>query len=238
MLKFFNKPIIEFYTHPDLHGIVPEPKSASKFIPEWFKKIPTETAEGKDSFGNPSMTAKRCLPLLDAMSLGYTITLAGDTRFLVNEDCSSIEIKNPPQFKTAEFHSIDQVGGKTAPGFPAPPVKFINPWVIKTAPGWSSLILPPINAFNPHFTCLAGLVDTDKYPKEINFPAIWHTPNFDGSIKAGTPLVTVIPIKRSTFKSNPIIRQMTDMEFADISRIDRIQQSRIHYYTKELRETR
>lgn len=238
MLNLFKKkPIIEFYTHPDHYNVVPEPKSASKFVPEWFKKIPLEM-NSKDEFGAPAMTAKKCLPLLDAMTYGYTITLSSDVRIETNGDCSIIKASNSPGVKAVEFHNIEQVGGKTGPGFPAHPVKFINPWVIKTAPGWSTLVLPPINHFNPNFTCLAGLVDTDKYPKEINFPAIWHTSNFNDTIKAGTPLVTVFPIKRNTFDKNPLIRKMLDKEFKEISRIHRVQQSRSHYYTQELRETR
>ena len=238
MLDFLKqKPIIEFYTHPDMHGVIPVPKSAGKCIPDWFKKIPQEL-HTKDRFNNPAMTAKKCLPLLDAMTLGYVIPLAGDTRIKTNHDCSMIKADGPPNFKTVEFHSVDQIGGKSGPGFPAPPVKFINRWVIKTRPGWSVLILPVINDINNHFTCLAGVVDTDKYPKEINFPAIWHTPNFEGSFKAGTPLVTVIPFKRNSFPKDPIIRKMTDAEFKEIGRIDRVQGSRISYYTKELRDPR
>jgi hypothetical protein len=85
---------------------------------------------------------------------------------------------------------------------------------------------------------LAGLVDTDKYAKEINFPAVWHTPNFDGTIKAGTPLVTVFPIKRNTFDKNPLVRKMTDAEFKEIERIRKVQRTRNSYYSKELREPR
>lgn len=238
MLNLFKKkPVIEFYCHPDVYGVIPEPRPAAKYVPEWFKKIPQEL-NTKDRFQNPAMTAKKCLPLLDAMTLGYVIPLAGDTRIKTNADCSIIKADNPPAFPTVEFHSIDQLGGKSAPGFPAPPIKFINRWVIKTAPGWSVLILPVINHLQTDFTCLAGVVDTDKYPKEINFPAVWHTPNFDGSLKAGTPLVTVIPFKRNSWPKDPVVRAMSDSEFKEIGRIDRVQGSRNSYYTKELREPR
>ena len=238
MLNLFKKqPIIEFYCHPRMHNVVPEPKAASKYIPPWFKKIPMDLSS-RGEFGGPGPSAKRCIPLLDVMSYGYTLTLAADTHFITNDNCSIIKVTNSPELKTVEFHTIEQLGEHTAPGFPAPPVKFINPWVIKTAPGWSTLVLPPINHFNENFTCLAGLVDTDKYAKEINFPAVWHTPNFDGTIKAGTPLVTVFPIKRNTFDKNPLVRKMTDVEFKEIERIRKVQRTRNSYYSKELREPR
>ena len=169
---FKKKPIIEFYCHPNFEGIIPEPKPASKFIPEWYKSIPP-TLDSKDHQNRPNLTAKKCLPMLDAMTAGYVIPLAGDLGLKSSEDCNTIEVFNPREIRLAEFHSLHQLGPK-APGMPAPPVKFINPWIIKTAPGWSTLIIPLVNSSleNPHFTCLGGLVDTDKYAKEINFPAI------------------------------------------------------------------
>ena len=111
--------------------------------------------------------------------------------------------------------------------------------MIKTAPGWSTLFLPLINDIhNKNFTCLSALVDTDTYHKEINFPAIWHTKNFDDILPAGTPLVVAIPIKRNTFKKEPIIRTMTRQEFKRVDNIKKMQSTRRHVYTQELREPR
>ena len=235
---FKKKPIIEFYCHPNFEGIIPEPKPASKFIPEWYKSIPP-TLDTKDHQNRPNLTAKKCLPMIDAMTAGYVISLAGDLGLKSSEDCNTIEVFNPPEIRLAEFHSLDQLGPK-APGMPAPPVKFINPWIIKTAPGWSTLIIPLVNSSleNPNFTCLGGLVDTDKYAKEINFPAIWHTPNFDDYIPAGTPLVVVIPVKRDAITNSSLVRSMTKKEFTNIEEIRKKQVSRVHVYTQELREKR
>ena len=241
MFNFFKKkeaPIIEFYCHPEHCGMIPEPKPASKCIPDWFKSIPPHMP-GKDKVNRPNFTAKKCLPMLDAMSLGYVIPLCGDLGLQTSEDCSTIEVFNPDQIKLAEFHPLDQLGPK-APGSPAPPVKFINHWVIKTAPGWSTLFVPLVNSSlsNPHFTCLGGLVDTDTYPKEVNFPAVWHTSNYNDYLPAGTPLVVAIPIKRNSLKNESLIRPITDEEFNHIDTIKRTQQSRAHVYTNELRDKR
>lgn len=235
---WFKNDIIEFYCHPNYAGVIPEPVQASKKIPDWWKKLPHRHDGGRDAFGDKPMTAKKCMPLQDVMSLGYIIPLQGDLQVITNSDRSIIKVTNPTNMKLAEFHDQKQIGGKQSPGYPTDPIKFINYWVIKTAPGWSSLFVPPINHLNPHFTCLGGLVDTDRYPKEVNFPALWHTPNFDDKLPAGTPLVQVIPIKRNSFPKQPKVRDMTDEEFKEIDRISRTQQSRISYYTKELREPR
>lgn len=240
MFSIFKKktPIIEFYCHPNLEGIIPEPMPASKYIPDWYKKIPA-TLPTKDAQNRPNLTAKKCLPMLDAMTAGYVIPLCGDLGLKSSEDCRTIEVFNPPEMRLADFHSLHQLGPK-APGMPAPPVKFINPWIIKTAPGWSTLILPLVNSSleNPDFTCLGGLVDTDTYAKEINFPAIWHTPNFDDYIPSGTPLVVAIPVKRDSINNNYAVRPMSNQEFKDIEDIRKKQVKRVHVYTKELREKR
>lgn len=241
MFNFFKKkktPIIEFYCHPDLFDVIPSPKPASKYVPDWFKSIPPFLPE-KDSKNRPAMTAKKCLPMIDAMTLGYVIPLCGDLGLKSSEDARTVEVFNPDTIKLAEFHSLHQLG-PNAPGMPTPPVKFLNPWTIKTAPGWSTLLIPLVNnsLSNPHFTCLGGLVDTDTYSKEINFPAIWHTANFDGYLPAGTPLVVAVPIKRDAVPKEVVARAMTSDEHGVILNIQKKQDSRNHVYTQELRDKR
>jgi len=236
---FKKKPIMEFYCHPDWEGIIAEPKPAGKCVSDWYKRVAPLHNTKTDAFGGKMMTIKKCLPVLDAMSLGYVITLNGDLGVKVNEDLTQILVTNPPGIKLAEFHDIDQVGGATAPGAPAQPLKFINHWVVKTAPGWSTLFVPLVNDFdNNLFTTIGGLVDTDNYPKEVNFPAIWHAPNFEGVLPAGTPLVVAIPVKRSAMARKPDVRKMSRKEFQEIDDIRKKQSIRRHVYTSELRENR
>ena len=130
------------------------------------------------------------------------------------------------------------MGGASFPGAPSPPIKFINKWVVKTAPGYSTLFLPPINHFDRRFTCLTALVDTDTYNKEVNFPALWHLPNYDDVILAGTPLVTCFPIKRSDVDLEIDPRVMTEEEFKHINAIAKGQNSRDNLYTDDLRAKR
>lgn len=230
--------IISFYCHPDFEGVFPEPEPAIKHLPKWFKDLNHET-DGEDMFGNPNMTAKMCLPLIDNMSLGYIIKLAGDVRIRSNRNCLQIDHVDPPFIKLIDYHPSEQVGGQNSlkPN-QGKIIKFLNPWVIKTAPGWSTLIEPLPNVFDSPFTCLSALVDTDNYCKEINFPAVWNVPDANMSLKAGTPLVRVIPIQRSCIskmKNKNPVRKMSIEEFNEISKMDKIQKARSHYYTHELR---
>ncbi|MGA1048577.1 MAG: hypothetical protein ACO3UU_11220 [Minisyncoccia bacterium] len=242
MINFWRKtPIIEFICHPNFEGVLPKPKPAAKCIPDWFKRIKPTLPNNLDNIGRPGLTAKKCMPLLDAMSVGFVIPLQADVGIRTSSTCAIIEAKNGPEVKSVEFHNVDQIGGTSAPGYPAPPIKFLNWWVVKTAPGWSTLFLPIINDLEqPHFTCLAGLVDTDTYVKEVNFPAIWHTADYNGILTAGTPLVVAIPIPREVLKisKEPIIRSMTNKEYKNIERIRIAQSTRPGVYTNELREER
>lgn len=237
--KFWSNEIIEFYCHPNLKDVIPEPRPARKDLPSWFKNLsPTCDSDERDAFGKPVMSAKKCLPLLDGMSLGFTIPLGGDIHIRSNHDNSQINVINPPgNIVFCEFHNSSQVGGPNAIKLKhGNPLKFINHWIIKTAPGWSTLFIPPLNNFEQPFTCLSALVDTDVYPKEVNFPAVLNIRDADETISAGTPLVTAIPIKRDVFDlRKPLIRDISDKEFEKIHKMSLIQNTRSHYYTHELR---
>ena len=122
-------PIMEFMCHPTYRGVIPEPKPAAKFMPDWFKKIPI-SMDDRDHFGGRGMTLKQCMPVMDVMSLGYVIPLQGDLGVSTNADKTEIKVTNPPELALGAFHDIKQVGEMTAPGFPTAPIKFLNHWII------------------------------------------------------------------------------------------------------------
>jgi hypothetical protein len=235
-----DAPVIEFIAEPHDFGVILPPKSASKFVAPWWKKVPVNmTKDQRDNFGAPAMTAKACMPLLDGMTLGYTIPLSGDLHVRASECGKHIKVQSGPFGQTGDLHSVDQLGGKTSPTWPGPAVKFINRWIIKTAPGWSTLFIPPMNHLDDRFTCLAAVVDTDTYDRQINFPAIWHKRGCDEVVDAGTPLITAIPFRRASVpKEFAKPRVMTHEEMVALDLTKRIQDHRRHYYTEELREKR
>jgi hypothetical protein len=236
LISVFKTPIIEFMCREEDYGVIPAPTPAMKNIPKWYKDIPPYVPNGKDSFGGKGMTAKKCLPMLDAMCMGFVIPLAGDVHLKSNKDCGIINVGvNPSLGPLIEFHDKEQIGGKNSPIFPKKPIKFINKWFIKTAPGYSAMFVPCINSLESRFTVFSALVDTDKYYKEVNFPAAWNVPDFDGVLPAGTPLITVIPIRRKDLVKTANVRVLSKKEAEVVHKMMRIQTSRNHYYTHELR---
>lgn len=236
-------PIIEFYCPPHEFGAIPPPVPSFKKIPGWFKKLQDRLEGVPDHHGAPAMTAKMCKPLLDGFSLGYIIPLWSDVYVRTDEEGTMFAVDTSEEQlrrfgRVIEFHSQKQVGGPGSPfpEFGAP--KFINKWVVKTAPGYSCLFIAPVNSEETRFTCLSAVVDTDMYPKEVNFPAKWHATSYEGMIKAGTPLVQVIPFKRADVPRDIIVRAASVLEMEHVARIAYAQGTRLNVYSDELREPR
>lgn len=239
LISVFKTPVIEFMCEERYYGVIPEPIPAKKALPSWFKSIPGYMENRDSQTWQRGMTAKKCLPMIDAMSVGFIMPLFADQVIKSNHDCSVIEIGPTSTMfpKVIERHGIEQVGNNTAL-FKTDPIKFINPWIIKTAPGWSTLFVPCLNQLETRFTVLSGLVDTDKYPKQVNFPGTWNVPDFYDVLPAGTPLITAIPMRRSEIITKAPVRAMNEKDHRVWNRIHMSQQSRKHHYTHELREKR
>jgi len=197
--KFFKKtdPCITFRYRKDLEGI-DRPDKAHKFLPEWFKKLPSiMDGQHKNTVG----TIKRCMPVLDACSNGYIIPAWCDFLVKVEED-GVVYVIPSTVFNMEEFistHSWEQVGDdcplknyKSGKGL----LKLRNVWVIETSPGWSCLFKSPPNAYN-NINFIEGIVDTDTYQDAVNLPFFWDGhKSGEFEIKKGDPFIHVIPFRR------------------------------------------
>lgn len=234
LISIFKSPLIEFLTPTEFVDVIIPPAPANKFIPDWYKAIPTRSKVNRDVRGEMAMTAKKCLPMLDAMTHGYIIPLAGDVHIRTNEDASLIDITENQFIKQTEEHSQDQV----RPDFPFPKkhlIKFINYFVIKTPPGYSCLFTAPINHLETRFLTLGAVVDTDSYDREINFPTVWMANNYDDFVLAGTPIIQCIPFKRSTTISDYTVRAHTEKEWHAREVTRHKQENQSSYYMNNIR---
>lgn len=205
---------IEFYSpSEEQYESAPHPAPASKFIPQWFKNLETD-------IGGPSQasTIKRCIPFLDSLTSGYIIPLWHDIHFktyIDKEHGPSTEYSWPQSLNSCpsiENHSADQIKGSeiSQTTFGKFPLKFMNPWHIKTPPGYSCLFVQPLNHQNDNFQLISGIVDTDTYTNRINFPFVWLKNDFDDVLPKGMPLVQVIPFKREEWNSNIKVSSQRD----------------------------
>jgi hypothetical protein len=93
--------------------------------------------------------------------------------------------------------------------------KILNPWKIKTPKGYSCLFVPPLNNSDDRFSIVSGIVDTDTFPNEINFPIIINGdkyPELETTIKKGTPYVQIIPFKRDSWKMKILPRKQKEIQ--------------------------
>jgi hypothetical protein len=209
----FDK-VIEFSAHKDYYSLKEDFPSPIKFnLPEWYKNL-KHSVEKK--------TIKGCMPFLDSITSGYLLRMPQDMHIRHN-------IKNP-EGEDDCFHSgaMSKISGivnfmqlnlNTLPdahpiyqlfGSPLleknknlPFHKIYNPWTIKTPKGYSCLFVPPLNNTDDRFSIIPGIVDTDNFPIEINFPIVINGdkyPVLETIIKRGTPYVQIIPFKRDSWK--------------------------------------
>jgi len=213
----FNKEI-EFSAHEDYFALKEDyPIPAKLNIPEWYKNLEHTIL---------NRTIKGCMPFLDSLTAGYILKMPQDFYIRHNIDSKNEkEEQIKDSFQTyglhdqsqllgakwinlnsgVDVHTINQLEGsplikknKNLPFY-----KIVNPWKIKTPKGYSCLFVPPLNNSDDRFSIIPGIVDTDTFPNEINFPIIINGDKYsvlETVIKKGTPYVQIIPFKRDSWK--------------------------------------
>ncbi len=195
------KPMITFRRNRDSYKGLPHPKPAVKFMPEWFKELDRELPEQEMG------TAKRCIPVLDAITNGYIIPAWDDIIISVIEvdkeaKSCSVCCSVGSLRQMSDFHKAAQVGNcpiRSKFPFGGGIMKLSSPWVIETPPGYSVMVKNPPHQHSK-IEILEGVVDTDSFKLAPNFPFVW-TGNEPGTFRfpKGTPLIHVVPFKRERF---------------------------------------
>jgi hypothetical protein len=180
-------------------------------IPSWYKKL---------KHTHENHTIKGCIPFLDSLTTGYLLKLPQDyylehnimrkgkkdTGFScsIHDTLMTREV-NLNVRGVGTFHPAKQLGE-------SPLVeknkklhfhKILNPWIIRTPPGYSCLFLPPMSNQDDRFSIIPAIVDTDSFEIEINFPFVVNGDKYDTlttTLERGLPYVQVIPFKRDNWK--------------------------------------
>ena len=222
---------IEFSAHSDYLSLKEDyPIPAKLNIPEWYKKL---------EHGFLNMTVKGCMPFLDSLTAGYILKMPQDFHVRHNVDNDKGE---KDSFQSFALQTINQEIWKKSLNLNAgvdvhkeiqlgdspllkknsnlPIYKIYNPWTIKTPKGYSCLFVSPLNNSDDRFSIIAGIVDTDTFRQEINFPIVLNGdkyPTLETIIKKGTPYVQVIPFKRENWKMKIMEKTQKQIELDKIS---------------------
>jgi len=169
---------------------------AKKSLPKWFKDLPRD--KHLFTLGNSIPTIKQCMPATDMLTSGYIIQNPTDIdlkqeRVVGNYVENRVKVENVDY--CPEAHQFEMCPVKTPNKQHW--IKLKNPWLVRTPPGYSCLFMQPIYEFNPNLRLLSGIVDTDTFDLPVEFPG-WIVN--DHIIKAGDPLMQVIPFKRDEWQ--------------------------------------
>jgi hypothetical protein len=190
------------------------PTPASKLIPDWYKNLESYISGDKrpDGQGSTTATAKRCMPIFDAITSGYIISTHTDLFVSQKMDENG---KLQPYYEWANFGAISFHPKNQLPDHPDGSghefsyPKWNNSWSIKTPPGYSTLFISPLHRETP-IIVLPGVVDTDTYNAPVNFPFVLRDSKMEGLIPAGTPIMQIIPFKRDEWQMQ--IGDVTEFE--------------------------
>jgi hypothetical protein len=180
------------------------PVAASKKVPQWFKDTSPYYGKNKLSFpielSMPNVTMKRCVPFLDALSIGYMACLEIDLFVEKTVDGSIIRWRDGSEQVT--IHNREQFEGFAIPeDYNYFVWKWHNLWSINVPDGYSIYFTHPSNRFDLPFHSISGVVDCDKYNMPVQYPFLLKK-DFEGVIEAGTPLIQLIPFKRENWESS------------------------------------
>jgi hypothetical protein len=201
------KQIIKFEAK-DEYGweVAPRPYPATQAVPDWWKAMTPYTKnidnpEGKKLIVNNRLSnasAKKCIPMLDAITSGYIIPLWADVQVTNSGDNKWVTWRTSEM--VFEEHGEQAREVQTPIGYNPQVFKFINKWRIITPKGYSCLIVPPFGYRETGVQAVPAVIDTDKSSLEI-VPPVWFSNDFEGILEKGTPMVQVIPFKRSDWKA-------------------------------------
>lgn len=164
-----------------------KPSSSSLFMPKWYSDIP-EVNSGVH-------TLKSCAPFFDGMSAGYMIVLASDV-FYDGARFQQVSKKDViSELPIKQFEGLE-----LANNYSTKPYQWNNFFIVKTPKGYSTMFTHPMNRMDLPFYTLSGIVDTDKFPAQVDLP-FFVRDNFIGIIPAGTPIAQIMPFKRNSWKS-------------------------------------
>jgi len=208
-LNNVDKKIMKFmptYPNKEFQDILVPPVEASKKIPQWYKDLASYGGKSTDleklmpvndrSSDGSNVSTKLCLPFLDAMLSGYIYCFEDDLTIEVEDDGS-------PKFSwTKDLILMDKrFEVDMAISDEYYPVQFgikMN-WYYETPENYSLLFTHPLNRPELPFYIPSGIVDSDIWGLPIFIP-FFIKKGFFGTIKQGTPLIQMIPIKREPWE--------------------------------------
>jgi hypothetical protein len=195
---FNKKPILQYDSVLDEHPNTVVPSKS--VIPEWYKNIPTLGV--KEQIGENEQTMlKKCMPFIDALSIGYMITLPYDLYVRNFENSPFLTWRDGIEHTPSWRSRVANENLVPADHFP---MEYVwNACVsIKVPKGYSMIATHPFNRHDLPFTTLTGIVEGDfAMVPNGSFP-FFIRKEFEGLIPQGTPIIQLIPFLQQSWESD------------------------------------
>ena len=213
---FRKKPVFEFYTS-NIAALTDHPvRTGVKEIQSVFKRIKTD-----------EISIKKCPGIVEYSRHGYIISAWQDIEITVDEAGENYVWRTP--LNTYDFSLDAPIKGATLPEvflmkreafydhFPRENtfksvIKINTPWSVKMPKGYALLFAPVWYDNETRFEVIPGILN-DPDNNYIHVQIYWHVIGRTEIIKAGTPLVKLIPVPDEIFKYES--RQATKEEAID-----------------------
>lgn len=147
-------------------------------------------------------TASACLPMSLANQIGFCIVSLSDftVRWNGGDLPEDITITcNDKIDKGFYGHGEPNVFGnekqKIAP-FYSGMISIVHDFFIRTPPGVNTFVTSVPNSFIPGIVAVSALIETDNLGRDWVFNLKVTVPNIDINIKAGDPLILLMPVER------------------------------------------
>jgi len=160
----------------------------------------------RKDFKGTAPTIKYCPGIYDFINYGYIVPAWQDFQFWVNDN-GDVEWEVPPQMANVDnvrIHPKEQVDASPILGETANCIlTLIAPWYIGTPKGTSVMVCKPFYDYSNDFDVCPGVLDTDIQANGNHIVDIFMRFNVRNKvieIKAGQPLVQIMPFKRTNWK--------------------------------------
>jgi hypothetical protein len=200
-------------------NVFERPKPAKEFIPKWYRDLPPYMSSPTNPTGKfvvenyeANATAKKCTPMLDAMTAGYVIPLWSDVQVR--------QVNGAPLITWKVEKDVFELHGAPSREIPAPPgydkivFKYVHDLWIQTDPGYSISVSAPAGHYNQPFLQIPAVIDTDnKEMAPTPFP-VWIKSGFEGVVEKGTPICQVVPFKRENWTHDFSLSEENEYRYA------------------------
>lgn len=202
-----KKNIIEFYPIDEYvikYSDAPQPSVHSN-IPEWLKNKDKYIYGNKfiSNNGETNLSVRSCIPFLESLTAGYTISLYCDIQVRM-ENGKHVISWNGKSFPAPVGPRPDnEINGPSFPkvdGYDLARFSWRPAWCVKTPQGYSSYFIHPLNRVDLPFYTLGGTMDTDKWGDAGNHPFLIKE-GWEGIIEKGTPIIQIVPFKRENWNT-------------------------------------